>query len=229
MGRRRSRAPATPARRGSRIYYPDRWSPDGRWFLARVGGYEGSSPAILDLDTGAVRTIPDAWDYGRRSEQAWLPDSSGLLVTRWGAGADEASPELRLVDVMDPAASQAVLDVVPISDDHRFYAYGPATAPDGSLRFGLRHPDARLWLANGVYRSSPDGSDLMLLASLPALVEDASGSNTDLLTWAPDGAAFVAQFQDGRSRRTLVGLADGSGVWDASAVLNQADWITWSR
>ncbi len=215
---------------GSRIYAPQSWSPDARRILAQVGGYEGSTPAVIELPDGKPREIPDASNYsqGQYSEQVWLPDGDALLVTQ-GTTFRQALAEVRVVDAADPASSAAVLGSLPISEDRRYQAYGAAVAPDGSLRFGTRHRDGSLWQGNGVFRARRDGSGLQRLATLPPLTDDHDLAKREFLLWSPDGDTFVVRFARGRTLRTLVGLADGTALWDASTVLNEADWITWSR
>jgi hypothetical protein len=64
------------------------------------------------------------------------------------------------------------------------------------------------------------------LAILPPLSKHIREPDGPPLAWSPDGDAYVVRFtEDGRTR-ALVGLADGSALWDASAVLGEADWIT---
>jgi len=215
---------------GSRIYAPQSWSPDARRILAQVGGYEGSTPAVIELPDGKPREIPDTSNYsqGLYSEQVWLPDGDALLVTQ-GTTFRQTLAEVRVVDAADPASSAAVLGSLPISEDRRYQAYGAAVAPDGSLRFGTRHRDGSLWQGNAVFRARRDGSGLQRLATLPPLTDDHDLAKREFLLWSPDGDTFVVRFARGRTLRTLVGLANGTALWDASTVLNEADWITWSR
>ncbi len=215
---------------GSRIYAPQSWSPDERRILAQVGGYEGSTPAVIELPDGKPREIPDTSNYSQSpySEQVWLPDGDALLVTQ-GTPFRQALAEVRVVDAADPAINTAVLGSLPISEDHRYQTYGAAVAPDGSLRFGTRHPDGAFWQGNAVFRAQRDGSGLRRLATLPSLTDDHDLAKREMLLWSPDGDTFVVRFAQGRKLRTLVGLADGTALWDASVVLNDADWITWSR
>lgn len=215
---------------GSRIYSPQAWSPDARRILVQVGGYEGSTPAVIDLPDGKPREVPATGDYSqsRYSEQVWLPDGDALLVTQ-GDAYREAHAEVRVVEAADTTLSTAVLGSLPISPEHRYNAYAAAVAPDGGLRFGTRHRNGSLWQANGVFRAQRDGSGLRRLATLPPLTGDHDLEDRELLLWAPDGDAFVVRFAESRKLRTLVGLADGTALWDASSVLNDADWISWSR
>ncbi len=213
---------------GSRIYAPDRWSPDGSRLLARVGGYEGTSPVVLDRRDGTLRNVPDAWTYGYSSELAWSADGAKLLVTRLGPPGERAS-SLRLVDAADPTRDLPLLNVV-LTDAHRYRTLGPAIAPDGSLRFALWSRVEGMWPPNGIYRSSSDGSSLKMLASLPSL----SGAGSDptqvpgRLLWSAAADAFVFQFEAEGEHRALVGLEDGGALWDVSELLARAEWIAWS-
>lgn len=212
-----------------RIYWPKAWSPDGRRLLAFVGGWEGRSPVVVNLPAGKPREVRGASEYISTSELVWLPDSQALFVTRWPTGG-ETSAELRVVAADDPSRDAHTLGRVPLmTGGRRVLAYGPAVAPDGGLRFGTRHPDAAVWQGNGVFSSGPGGADLRRLVTLPPLTRDDGLRARELLAWSPDGAAFVVRFADGQRLRSLVGLADGSAVWDASSLLNEADWLTWSR
>lgn len=215
---------------GSRIYAPQSWSPDARRILVEVGGYEGSTPAVIELPDGQPREIPDTSNYSQSqySEQVWLPDGDALLVTQ-GEAYRQSRAEVRVVDAADPTISTAVLGSSPLSRNRRYNAYGAAVAPDGSLRFGTRHLDGALWQGNAVFRAQRDGSGLRRLASLPPQTDDHPLMQRELLLWSPDGDAFVVRFAESRKLRTLVGLADGTALWDASSVLNDADWISWSR
>jgi len=215
---------------GSRIYSPQAWSPDARRILVQVGGYEGSSSAVIDLPGGKPRDVPATGNYSQRrySEQVWLPDGDALLVTQ-GDVYRKAPAEVRVIDAADTTINTAVLESLPISPERRYNAYAAAVAPDGGLRFGTRHRDGSFWQANGVFRAQRDGSGLRRLATLPPLTGDRELENRELLLWSPDGDAFVVRFAEGRKLRTLVGLGDGTALWDASAVLNDADWIRWSR
>jgi len=212
---------------GSRIYSPERWSPDARRLILHVGHYEGSSNAILEPTTGEFAEIRDTGSgYGTWTELAWYPDSSRLLVAGW-----RGETALRIVDVADPDAARPLLgDTLALSPEGHQHAIGPAIAPDGGLRFGLRHADAAVWRGNGIFRAAPDGSEIVRLAALPPVAPD---ENDDLepgeLSWSPDGDAFLMRFVEDGEPRALVGLADGSGLWDASDVLGAIEWAAWSR
>lgn len=218
---------------GSRRYSPHAWSPDGHRLSVDVLGYEGLWPALVDLPAGQPRGIAGDWDGRSAGERVWLPDSSGLLVTTEDSYYGDSRTEIRLVSAEDLSSATSLLKTIPVApvapDAMGSFAYGPAVAPDGGLRFGTRHPDAAVWQGNGVFSSGPGGADLRRLVTLPPLTGDRGLRDRELLAWSPDGAAFVVRFADGQRLRTLVGLADGSAVWDASALLNEADWLTWSR
>jgi len=211
-------------------YRPMSWSPDGARIIAAYLDVAtgGNSPAIIEVATGTAYELPDSVDdHFPYSEFAWAPDGSALLISNWSWG-DGTPPALRLLDVLRSDEATPLLADPGPSLTHN--AYGPAVAVDGGLRFGLRHHDPNVVDGNGVFRSAADGSERVLLASLPPLESENDGPGDAALgrlSWSPDGDAFIAHYYDQEANRVLVGMADGSGLWDVDTVIG--DSFIWSR
>lgn len=216
---------------GSSVYRPDWWSPDGRSLAIIVAGWEGSERALLDVESGRVTVIPETSEWVEsQAELAWRPDGGGLLIARANGG--EA---LGFAMVDDPGHPSSLWDALPKEawESVSYEAIGPAIAPDGSLRFGLRHGDPAAWPGDGVYRAAADGSGLVRLAAARLLTPNGDPDDPwnvySTLEWSPGGAAFLLRAPEGPGPRVLVGLADGTGLWDASAVMGDVAWAGWSR
>ena len=223
---------------GSRVYWPESFSPNQQHLLAFVGGYEGSSPVILDLETkgpSEARDIPEAWHYGRFSELSWLPDSSGLLVTRIGSDIDEHEPEVRIVDVRDPTQSRSLLSAFPAHIEDRYQAFAPAIASDGSFRFAIRNREEHFPFAwtNGVFQIDAAGRSPRRLLELPAHRERPSIDAYDELgnlIWSPGAEAFVYLRPSGsQSAGTALIQIGEDQRYEASEALRFAHHLRWTH
>jgi hypothetical protein len=143
---------------------------------------------------------------------------------------------LRWVDVGSPEEVDPLWASLEIDRDVQHHAIGAAVAPDGSLRFGLRHWEASIWRGNGVFRSDADGTDVEMLAALPPTPVEGWDPNAGELSWSADAEAFLMRYAVTPrrdltrvgTRLALVGVGDGSALWDASELLGNAEWAAWS-
>jgi len=212
----------------SSVYVPDRWVGVGH-LIVRVGGWEGTSRAVVDLARGEVAPIAGTpSDYaGSRTELAVQSDGR-VLIARASGGNVLASGSIAA-----PADIEDLWDEPTNHYSPQRHAIGPSIAPDGGLLFGLRHVQASAWPGNGVFRAAPDGTGIARLAALPAIPPMDDVRRIEVpgeIGWSPDGHAFLVQFagEDG-APVALVGLTDGTGLWDASAVLGDVEWVAWTR
>ncbi len=209
-----------------RFYTPEVWSPDGRWLRASVGFYEGRDAVVVDAVDGSLHDVPYSGEYaGPRSDFAWYPDSSALVHARSNDYGHAPTALFRL-DLTDPVGVRAILPTLDLGQTLGLFA--PAVAGDGSIRFMARRTDDAVYRGNGVFAIGRDGTGWRRLAHLPAAVEDDDyGLSPGTAAWSGGAEAWAFWNDKPAGAPLLVGLGDGSAVWDATGILDGVQQVFW--
>jgi hypothetical protein len=206
------------------------WSPDGRLLLLERAYWEGDDLALLHVDTGRAWVLPGSFCYVEcHREQRW--HSQGLWVTHSaysGGGVYRAQVtddgELEIVDWFPPDAETT--GICPVSLH---------SLPDGRIAF--IHPGYcegagfDSGVAPAIFVIDAEG-ELERVAELPKF--ERRYSSDDVLLWSPGGDAFLYEvwtFDSAGRRMTpvpiLLGLTDGSVLWDVRELLVGATEFQW--
>jgi hypothetical protein len=167
------------------LYFPDKYSPDGRKLLITLGYYEGASAAVYYLDSQSLVRLTGA--EGALiccGDEEWTADSSAFYAANPSFGM--FLPGLWRVD----ATTGAVTTLLPGEAGGTLYntADEPYLGPDGQLYFfyaQVSAPDGFVTRAPlQLVRSSPDG-----VTGRTVLREETFPLMNEAI-WAPD-ASFV--------------------------------------
>lgn len=124
-------------------FRPSRWSPDGRYLIAREAAYEGGTFRVIERETNRTVVIPDAY-YGAYSDALiWLTDDSFLqfnlngAITHWQVQAENL---FSLAEIKSFQFERGFFDnLSQISDNRIRFSYsllsGPATSWIYDLNF----------------------------------------------------------------------------------------------
>lgn len=212
----------------TRVYRPVRWSPDGIWLSLEAGRYEGSTGALLNLQTGGVFDL-DGTGQGIESGSslAFSPDSSQVGIARHGYFR-----ELAAVSLFDLASrtSREFLSGSPVTG--RYNGIAAAFTAEGRFRFGTWSPWQDRYRADGVFELDPASGAVRRLARGLASLDPrlVAGSPPPDLVWSPNAEAFAlagATSYDGWYVGALIGTA--AATYDASEILAGAGFLQWSR
>ncbi len=215
------------------VYTPNEWSPDGRLLLLNVGAYEGGTIALADLPTGRWEKLP-AWCYvGGDVDWAWGPQGLWVSVipdTLFLAQvSDEGEINLTQVISATDVGPMAARSLLPFSDGRLGFAV-PYCRPSSAY---TNRPEYE----PGLFLLETDGT-LRRVASLPLYPCDddyALGFGQPVMSgrsggfsvaWTADGSAFL--YTDGSGSAILLGLTDGSALWDVRELLQGASRFTWA-
>lgn len=208
------------------------WSPSCRYALAEMRGMEGGSTGFYDTQSSQTVEIPGSFVYASGwSSFAWDPQERFLVH----AGADGCVCLYR-IDLPGGQAT-ALLHVVDVFDFMRrdSGAVDPFVFPDGSIGLSIQGLDPSRYPIFGVYRLMPEGT-LVLLAQAPplALRKQEVRATLGQVLWSPGGAAYLYQVPLTRSqplpdRPMLLGLSDGSAVYELSDILDGAKDFQWGQ
>jgi hypothetical protein len=213
------------------VHRPLSWSPDGRRLLVTVGYYEGGAAALWDVETGQAQLSKDTFVYAvGRSDFAWLPDGSGIVHAR-----SQGSAALTIIATDDTNQVTPLLHSLTFDTPSSHYnAISPHILVDGSIGFSLRHSNQDLYHVNGIFRIQSDGSGWEQIAGLPSVYREDQDSPWQFgkVLWSPKGQAFLFVDRQGYDwpptyRTLLLGLTDGSGLWDMGEVLDGASEFQW--
>ena len=161
-----------------------RVSPDGRRvaYLRETISTPERAPrvtlGVVDVEGTGARELTAAWDRWP-SEEAWLPDGSGLVVA---ADQDGRGP-LFVVDAETGA-------VEPLTSDDFTYSH-LAVAPDGTAVFALRASYLAPLHPVRISLDTADRGEVRVLPA-PAPLPDLPGSLTEVVATAPDGVRIRA-------------------------------------
>ncbi len=219
------------------------FSPDCVFKVVDVSHYiEGSNSAIRNLQTNKLFEIPNSFVYVRGlSTFAWDPQSHYIIYARADGGEGLYRIELN---------SDAQSTLLPLSSaifsnfgESRYYgAVGPVVLAHGTVGFTIQSANPWLYPPSGIYRMSPTKA-LTLLADVPKLkLNEMESANYGVISWSPDGLMFLyslgasAVSDDSSSFHfrylppydvLLLGMTDGSGLWDLRPILNNAEDFRW--
>lgn len=219
------------------------WSPDCRFALVEIVGWEWATYDLVSADRSQRWPVPNARaDPSGSSEFAWDPNGKFLLHTDMGA--------LYRTD-LDSGQTQRLLCIggyVPLpagwptpdcrSSHSGWWGAGagvsrPVALADGSILFALSQGCSASYPPEGIYCLSLAG-ELRLLASVPPTESvDYSGlPRYGSLLASPDGSMFIYQVPAGESAgppysALLLGKTDGSALWDLMPLAGDATDFWW--
>ena len=174
------------------IFMPVDWSPSGRYLRLQVRRYEGSSEAILDLQTGQLFDIPWTFFYEGPvvSSVSWMSDDRLFMVRTAGAyGQFTNFAEIWRIPTTQNQ-SELLLDwSLEIPTNSNVYLQWATQLENGRLAFAAVSRSGEDETA-GLYLLEPSTEDLQRINPLPAdadfYVEIAwlTSGNGALLIWS---------------------------------------------
>jgi hypothetical protein len=209
------------------VWHVRNWSPDGKLLLIDVGCYEGGYSAVMDVDTGEVQEIPHSWSYpGPYVNITWIQNGASLLVNHISVESGIGPAYLAQVLAEDPTKETVVISATWPSDVWPTEAHD---LPDGRIAFANQRRIDSTGMQSGIYAIGSDGAGLEFISSLPALPcyvsEEVCGA-WDTVLWSPDGMAYL-YFPHHEQQAYLLGLTDGSALWDVRELLASASAFQW--
>lgn len=194
------------------IWHSLQWSPDGKYLLADLRCYEGAGLIQIEVETGVSRRIHSTWRHVG-FVTASLTGGNALLVggvegMDWG--------------YLDRVPLDALEDTTSLLSAWGFWPTYPKELPDGRIALANQRCREREGPAPGIYTVDSDGQNLHFVTPLP----DVSCWDPDFgeILWSPDGRAYL-YLKNGRP--LLLGLTDGSALWDVQELLSGAHTFQW--
>ncbi|HNT74435.1 MAG TPA: hypothetical protein PKH77_05380 [Anaerolineae bacterium] len=218
-----------------RVWNVENWSPNGRWLMIGVGCYEGGYTAVMDPFTGETQPVPDTNYYGGfDGDYGWSQNGDYVLSSFINPVPDSRYAIARLRQVL----TENTLEETTILSETWPISVWPTylhDLPDGQIGFSNRQCVDSPALCSGIYAIGRDGSGLSLISPLPATACYFSNGTWDVrssgqIEWAPDGSAFLyfeKDWQTADQTNLLLGLTDGSVLWDIRDVLGGATDFQW--
>lgn len=165
------------------LYFPDKFSPDGRKLLVTLGYYEGASSAFLDRQSNALTRLSGGEGALICCDQTkWSADSQSIYSANSAMGMFNAG--LWRVD----AATGDVTTLISsdLTSSVFRYAGDPYLAPDGQLYYFFLEADMEYNMRTPLklVRSAPDG-----VTGRTVVLDEPFDMMNEAL-WAPD-ASFV--------------------------------------
>ena len=207
------------------------WSPDGKHLLIDVGCYEGGYSAVMDADTGEVREIPHTWSYpGPYVSIAWIQDGASLLVNHINFESGVGPAYLVQVPAENPAQESVVISATWPSD---VWPTEPHDLSDGRIGFANQQCVDSVGMRPGIYTVGRDGTGLEFISPLPAIpchVSEGIRTAFGTVLWSPNGMAYLYFRRDEQwasQANLLLGLTDGSVLWDVRELLANAHTFQW--
>ncbi len=205
---------------------PAAWSPDGHWLIVNVVPYEGIALYLMNADTGRTLRLPRAGCFiVCPFEAVW--GTAGV----WVASGDI---DVRGEPVVLYSAQVSGADTLEITRWITATEMGaiPPTSlhalPDGRLGFALQKCAGRPGPEQGIYVWDLDNT-VRQVSPLPAYA--CSPYHGDLfwgsVAWAPGGTAFL--YLDEGEHPVLLGLTDGSALWDVRELLQGGHRFRWGH
>jgi Tol biopolymer transport system component len=182
------------------------WSPDGTQvaFMCLHGPGETADLAVVDLATGATRTVVAATGETNAWAPRWSPDGKALAMN--------------LEHVTDGQFSGSQVAVVPadggeptvITPSDLLYAGYPDWSPDGTTivfgTYGIGEFDDPAPGASNLYTVKPDGTDLQQVTTYTR-----GAGRAGWATWTPDGSAIIFTLVDGSPARRQIAFVSPDG------------------
>ena len=213
------------------VWHVRNWSPDGRWLLIDVGCYEGGFSALMDASMGKVQEIPHTWNYpGPYVNITWRQNGTGMLVNHINLSSADGPAYLTLVSTEKTVQETVVISTTRPSDVWPTEAHD---LPDGKIGFANQPCVDNKGLGAGVYTIEKDGTNLAFVLPLPAMPCYASEGiqrPLGMVLWSPRGEAYLYLIRDdqhGQQANLLLGLSDGSILWDVRELLADAHSFQW--
>jgi hypothetical protein len=206
-------------------HVPLAWFPDGERLLEQVGCQGGGGLAVLSADNGLEQGLPQTecfydclveWFWG--PEGLWVSPIPGTLymvrVSFGGFLYVETSPLDTETHRLWPTEVHA------LADGRVFFAHQRCAAALGG---------ADAWPAAGLFALESDGAVRRVwpLPSFPCPDAKYREGLTypGTLLWTADGDGFL--YLDAAGRPMLLGLTDGSVLWDMRGWLRDAEELRW--
>lgn len=202
------------------------WSPDGKRLLIDVGCFEGGYSAVMDADTGEVQAIPHSWSYPSPYVNIIWSNSGASLLVNHMCRARDCPVYLVQVPAEDPADETVVFSANWPSNVWPTEAHD---LPDGRIAFANQQCVDGTGMQSGIYTIGSDGSDMEFVSPLPTLPCYVSGGvsrSWNTVLWSPDGTAYL-YFPGNEQQPDLLGMTDGSGLWDVRELLVSAYGFQW--
>ena len=177
------------------------WSPDGKKIAIRVLEKAGASRAlveVVDPDSGKETTVPaEASEYS--SNEAWMPDSESLIVSRRVPDSVARNGQLYLL-------STTTGQFMRITNDLNRYG-DPSITADGKTMLVMNVSPR-----SALYSLAP-GKDQALGAEQPLPVMNGDAQGFGGLAWTNGGQLIYTYYTAGR-QKLAISEADGSQARD---------------
>jgi LysM repeat protein len=192
-----------PGKQSQGVYTLQQWSPSGRYILLRVGHYEGSTVAILDVETGQIAPLPNSFEYTYPGPVATWTDADQLFVGRSGRASDNVLPALEIWRI-DTAGglTMTVTHSLALNVDPDNAPVGLVQHEDGQLALALVNRSNTNYADRGLYLTVPDLLVLRKVNGLPPLGREndmVGGSFYNVnVYWTPDSGGVIVEDLDSR-------------------------------
>jgi hypothetical protein len=229
-----------PPSSGGGVYQAHAWSPLGRYLLARVGHWEGSSQGVIDTQTGNLARIPDTFELPFPGPRvAWMQDGRLFILRpadpRTGS---ELSAEIWRVDGdHEPMLNREIEFLPGIGLGN--YGVAPTQLMDGRLAFGVVNGSPTNYRDRGLYFVDLNELVPRKVNGLPPVEErgDMGWSTIGMVNvyWSPDGSGAIFEDLgfDPTNRPLLYVPTDGSPLIDLRPVMDEGDLLAccfvWTR
>jgi hypothetical protein len=170
-------------------------SPTGRSLMAyQYGQWEGSSWAVVDIESGRVMSIPGSFEHSRPNARAiWIKDNQ-FFLTRPYSVTGESTGWLEIWEVAPSAPDLLQLErSVPISSTPRSFPTALTQVDEHVMRFLLLNQDGQNPQVPGIYQYNRKSGTLRQLNGFPVSKEWASGQDlfSEEAYWLPDGNGLL--------------------------------------
>ncbi len=201
------------------------WSADSHWLVAYVNCWGGELriTTLLDTVTGQIMELPGTPRFM----------DGGILVSYyypepWSGSITEEGYRFRYLYKAEVTAADGLSLTIPVSRTIPGLTgpIAPHLLPDNRVAAAYQGCPDGSSPGPGVLALEEDGS-FTLVAPLPALpcCFSSQGACRSSLFWAPNGAAFLYLVD---FKPAVMGLTDGSALWDVRELLAGASQFRWA-
>lgn len=190
------------------------WAPHSKSVLTEWVCIEVGESVIIDIRAKAIKGVPQTGRHLGFATASWSSSGQELLVGR----TDFERGDLMRVSADNPKDEEILLSGTSI------WPTSPRELPDGRIAFANQACAAKEDTPWGIYVMEKDGQNLRRTVSLPAPPCHGFIPYWAEILWSPDGSAFLYLFQ---KQPLLLGLTDGSALWDVHEVLAGAHDFQW--